>query len=624
MTTSNIALSQLTVSEHNVRVVVPDKAAHQRLMASIASQGILQNLVVVPRDDDGDDAHFEVIAGGRRLKALQALARQAAIPGDYPVPCLIKTDPDAMIEISLAENVQHEAMHPADEFVAFARLVEQGESLEDVAARFGVARSVVEKRLKLGRVAPKLLNEYRQGNLNLEAIMAFTVTDDHKRQLACYKDLSGGQFYPRTIKHWLLGEAVDARCGIGAFVGKAAYVKAGGAVAGDLFEATVYLSDTELVCKLAQAKLDRAAKKIEKTGDWLWVESSMDRYATTEGLVQLYPALVDVPEAVIADIEALGKQIMTWEDSYYDDALPEGFDDEAVFEKSWDDAQRQLDALEEERDAKYLQFSGEQKAYSGCVVTFDRAGKLEVIEGLARRKDIPKTTAQETETAGEGRDAPQVKDLSQSLRDDIGQYRQQITQAALLRQPAAALDVLHYSLCMQLLGEQGWQGRSLQSAHYQPVVSRTTRADTEQGRPFEEREAFRETLSLEWLGIEDGGERFSAFRALPKRSKEKLVTFCTAMTLTIGQRGSAPEQDTLIEQLDVDFAAYWRPAKENYFGRLTINQLKSQFGPVLGQAWVDWQDDAKKAAIVEDLQDRFSEADIAAQDPRATWLPEGF
>jgi ParB family transcriptional regulator, chromosome partitioning protein len=624
MTTSNIALSQLTVSEHNVRVVATDKAAHKRLMASIASQGILQNLVVVPRDNKGGHKHFEVIAGGRRLKALQALARQAEIPTDYPVPCMIKTDPDAITEISLAENVQHESMHPADEFVAFARLVEQGESLEDVAAKFGVARSVVEKRLKLGRVAPKLLNEYRKGKLNLEAIMAFTVTDEHKRQLACYKDLSSGQFYPRAIKHWLLGEAVDSGHGIGAFVGKAAYIKAGGAVAGDLFEDTVYLSDTELVCTLAQAKLDRAAKKIAKASDWQWVQPSMDRYAATEGLVQLYPELVDVPESVNGEIDALGKQIMAWEDRYYDDALPEGFDDAAAFEKAWDDAQHKLEALEEDRDAKYLEFGDDQKAYSGCVVTFDRAGKLEVIEGLARRNDIPKTTMQESGTAGEGSDVPQAKGLSQSLRDDIGQYRQQITQAALLKQPAAALDVLHYCLCLQLLGEHGWQGRALQHAHYQRVVSRTSREDTAQGRAFEELEAFRGKLSLEWLGIADEGERFIAFRALSKRAKEKLVTFCSAMTLAIGQRGSAPEQDTLIEQLGVDFAAYWRPTKDNYFGRLTIDQLKSQFEPVLGKAWVDWQDGAKKAAIVEDLQDRFGEAEIAAEDPRATWLPDGF
>ena len=98
MTTSNIALSKLTVSDQNVRVVAPDKAAHQRLMASIASQGVLQNLVVVPDKKD----HFQVIAGGRRLRALQALAKQKAIPNDYPVPCLVKTDTGDITEISAA------------------------------------------------------------------------------------------------------------------------------------------------------------------------------------------------------------------------------------------------------------------------------------------------------------------------------------------------------------------------------------------------------------------------------------------------------------------------------------------------------------------------------------------
>ena len=47
-TTSTIALSPLTLSAKNVRVVAPDQAAHRRLMASSASQGIFQNLVVVP------------------------------------------------------------------------------------------------------------------------------------------------------------------------------------------------------------------------------------------------------------------------------------------------------------------------------------------------------------------------------------------------------------------------------------------------------------------------------------------------------------------------------------------------------------------------------------------------
>ena len=624
MTTSNIALSKLTVSDQNVRVVAPDKAAHQRLMASIASQGVLQNLVVVPGQKD----HFQVIAGGRRLRALQALAKQKAIPNDYPVPCLVKTDSGDITEISLAENVQHEAMHPADEFVAFAQMITQGAGLEDVAAAFGVTRKVVQKRMKLGQVAPKLLDEYRKGNLNLEAIMAFTVCEDHERQLACYKELQG-RTWPSAIKNWLLGEAVDAGKGIGAFVGKAAYLKAGGAVSGDLFEDTVYLSDTTLVCELAHAKLDRAAKKLAKEQPgWKWVKTALERYEATEGLVQLYAEPIGVPEQLATDIEALDKQIMAWEDLYYDDELAEGFEDEEAFDQAITEAREKAEALEVKRDA-YLTFTDEQKAYSGCIVTFNTAGKLEILEGLAVRKDIPKAETAEpggnagAGEGGQGEDRPPAG-LSQALVDDLGAYRQQIVKAALLRDPAAAADVLHYTLCMQLLSGERWLGRTLQSAHFDVVESRTKLEDTGEGRAFDEIEQARAALPLEWLNHKDEGERFTAFKQLNKRAKDKLVAFCTALTLNIGVRGSAKDQDTLIDQLDVDFAEYWRPSKTNYFARLNKGQLFEQFGPIFGSEWLDWHSDAKKGAIVESLDERFQQKPEGKDDPRATWIPEQF
>ena len=54
-----------------------------------------------------------------------------------------------------------------------------------------VSKEGYQKGLRLehyGRILhAKLLDEYRKGNLNLEAIMAFTVCEDHERQLACYK-----------------------------------------------------------------------------------------------------------------------------------------------------------------------------------------------------------------------------------------------------------------------------------------------------------------------------------------------------------------------------------------------------------------------------------------------------
>lgn len=186
------------------------------------------------------------------------------------------------------------------------------------------------------------------------------------------------------------------------------------------------------------------------------------------------------------------------------------------------------------------------------------------------------------------------------------------------------MDVLYYALCMQVLAGQGWLGKSLQSASIQRVISRTTRDDTGQGRAFEEIEAHKDTLALEWLCIEDAGERFVAFRDLAKRAKEKLVTFCTALTLTIGLRGSAGEQDRLVDQPAIAFADYWRPTRDNYFNRVKIEQMKSQFGPMLGQDWLGGHCDAKKSAIVDSLHDRFGEEGIPMDDPRRTWLPEDF
>ena len=56
-------------------------------------------------------------------------------------------------EISLAANL-HAPMHPADEFEAFKELVEKGIPVADVAARFGVTETVVQKRLRLAGSVP--------------------------------------------------------------------------------------------------------------------------------------------------------------------------------------------------------------------------------------------------------------------------------------------------------------------------------------------------------------------------------------------------------------------------------------------------------------------------------------
>ena len=114
-----------------------------------------------------------VVAGNRRLAALQALAETGDIEAETPLPCHVLEDADDT-EIGLAENVMRVAMHPADQFIAFNALAEAGTPAEDIAARFGVTALFVKQRLKLARVSPALFETYREGGMTLDRLMAFT------------------------------------------------------------------------------------------------------------------------------------------------------------------------------------------------------------------------------------------------------------------------------------------------------------------------------------------------------------------------------------------------------------------------------------------------------------------
>ena len=175
-----IPLDKLVLSPTNVRKTPPSAAEEAELKASIRARGLKQNLVVHPASLDQNDVHA-VVAGGRRLKALQELAAGGVIPADFKVPCLIEAEDEAL-ETSLMENTIRPAMPPADEFVAMAGLIDAGATIEAVAVRFGTSERHVRQRLRLGKLAPELLDAFRAGNIGLEAVTAFTLGADHAAQ----------------------------------------------------------------------------------------------------------------------------------------------------------------------------------------------------------------------------------------------------------------------------------------------------------------------------------------------------------------------------------------------------------------------------------------------------------
>jgi ParB/RepB/Spo0J family partition protein len=228
-----IALNKLVLSPANARKTPPSPAEEAELKASIRTRGLKQNLVVHPATDD--KGVHAVTAGGRRLKALRELAAEGVIPADYKVPCLVEAAA-AALETSLMENMVRAGMHPADEFVAMAGLIDAGQPIEAIATRFGVSERYVKQRLRLGKVAPELLDEFRAGAVTLEVLTAFTLGADHEAQLAVWRQVKDQPYLgAHAVRRLLTQGTVPADSRLGAFVGLADYEAARGAIRCDLF-----------------------------------------------------------------------------------------------------------------------------------------------------------------------------------------------------------------------------------------------------------------------------------------------------------------------------------------------------------------------------------------------------
>ncbi len=258
-----VPLSRLVLRPTGRNVRKTPRMSIPELAASIQRVGLLQNLIVIASARPGEGSeHYEVVAGGRRLAALKLLAKKHRISKEWEVPCLLVADGTARTA-SLTENVQREAMHPADQFEAFAALVAEGRSIEDIAADFSVTPLVVQRRLKLANVSPRLMADYRADAVSLDQLMALAITDDHAAQETAFYDAPTWQRQPSALRDRLTEREIDAyQHPLVRFVGLDTYEAAGGGVRRDLFaegEAGVYLTDAALLERLAQDRLEGMA-----------------------------------------------------------------------------------------------------------------------------------------------------------------------------------------------------------------------------------------------------------------------------------------------------------------------------------------------------------------------------
>jgi ParB family chromosome partitioning protein len=154
-----------------------DQEATSGLAESIRAQGILQPVVVRPREDGG----YELIAGERRWRA----AREAGLAS---VPALVRAADDReTLLLALVENVAREDLAPLEEARAYAVLVDEFSlSLGGVADRVGHSKPAVSNRLRLLELPPDVMGMLERGLISeghARAVLSVP-DDDGRRRLA--------------------------------------------------------------------------------------------------------------------------------------------------------------------------------------------------------------------------------------------------------------------------------------------------------------------------------------------------------------------------------------------------------------------------------------------------------
>jgi ParB family transcriptional regulator, chromosome partitioning protein len=645
----NIALSQLVLSPANVRKTAATAAEDAALEASIRAEGILQNLIVHAPPVDGKGV-YEVHAGGRRLKMLQKLAAEGVIDADHPVPCLVKK-PAAAVETSLAENTIRAAMHPADEFVAMAALIDAGETVEAVATRFGVSEKHVKQRLRLGKLAPELLDEFRAGEISLEVVTAFTLGADHAAQLAVWRQVKDNSYMqPYTVKRLLTESAIPLDAGLGLFVGAEAYQAAGGTITRDLFSGDEdgFMDDAALVRRLAIEKLE--AKATELRPQWAWTKAVLDpEYGSMAHYARVLPQPAEVSAPLVAEIERIEQRLGELENIGENDWSDELATETAQLEERRGEIDEIIDGL--------AVYSDKDRARAGCIVTIGDDGEFCIHQGLVDRSAARNGSAAASPEAEDDRDeasaSPEFEDdeeiprrpplsseqalrkecgFSQLLVDDLKAHRLQITRAHLAADFVVAFDLALYSLCIDLFERFGYRARPLDLRATETTLRSSLNDLTDTGAD-RSLATHRAVLELDWLQLPPA-QGFAALAALPPEEKQRLFAWCIAATLK-PQLAVEDRADPVIEcagrRLTVGFEDYWRPTAANYWGRVKKAHGLEIGRKVLGERWAREHADDKKPVLAAALEMAFDIQTNAAgvalgqaeRDTAAAWLPPG-
>lgn len=606
-----VPLSVLWLSESNVRSRHnPDSI---RSLAGLieAEGGLLNPLAVVVEVVNGVEG-YGVVAGGRRLRALQLLVELGKMDAYALIPVRVFESEQA-VSVSLTENVTQEPMNPADELVAFRTLSCEGKSIEQIAARHGVKELQVRRRLALANLAPEFVDMYRDSKVSVDVLQALAQTEDHDRQRQAWAALPSHSRSAYYLRNLLSEDDMSASASMVRFVGLKVYKKAGGAIREDLFAEKgqgVYITDKVLLRQLFDERLAAAAKTLTDAG-WKWAEyrEGFTQYTMPRDLIRLQPEVLAPTSEQAKALQGIETRRGQIEARLTELEGTAEHDESAASEvdKLYEE-QEDLEEKENEIAHARLGWSDEQKTVAGVVLVLDHYAKLFEHCGVMRKEDRPTDPEAGKAVGVQGPAAGERSEFSKSLMSSLTAHRTAAVAASLASNPKTALVALVHSLCMS--DSSAWLSS--------PLQFRLTNAGHDvrrQAAGYEQSKAAAAMQAAEAEVLPDmAGEPAEVFARLLALDVSQLVKI---LALFVGRSYNVISQDArranshgfdaavAIEQaVAVDMADWWEPTEETYLGAVS----KAKMIAAVTEAGIDAADLAsmKKGDAITTAQERLS------------------
>lgn len=151
-----------------------DIQALDELKKSISENGLVTP-VTVRRHGEG----FQLIAGERRLRAVQDLAYKTV-----PAYVLNVESDEEMLELSLVENIQRENLNAIEEALGYKRLIEECKlTQEEAAKKVGKDRATIANFLRLLKLPKQIQESVRHKDISAGHARALLGCDDQRKLL---------------------------------------------------------------------------------------------------------------------------------------------------------------------------------------------------------------------------------------------------------------------------------------------------------------------------------------------------------------------------------------------------------------------------------------------------------